>query len=102
MVPWAGLARFAPVPPFAVGRMPLTPAVREIRGISAATRALKVGAAAAPLVGPARAVFAVWLARTAVRVPVVVTGEPETVRKDGRERATEVTPVLLMVAFVVP
>lgn len=59
--------------------------------ISSATAVLKVGAAAAPLVGPANKVFAACVARTAVNVPLEVTGDPETVRKAGMDNATEVT-----------
>ena len=46
--------------------------------ISAATSARKVGAAAAPVVGPASTVFAVCVFHAIVSVPAVVTGEPVT------------------------
>lgn len=66
-------------------------------GISDATKDLKVGAAAAPVVGPANTVFAVWVANVPVNVPEVVTGELLTVINDGRLKPTDVTvPVLLV------
>jgi hypothetical protein len=43
---------------FVTGRFPVTPVTKLIGGISAATRARKVGAAAAPVVGPAATVLA--------------------------------------------
>ncbi len=39
--------------------------------------------------------LAVWVARVPVRVPVVVTGEPDTLKIDGKERATLVVPELV-------
>src|SRR3989338_7801702 len=59
--------------------------------MSDATIALKDGVPATPL-GAARNVLAVWLASAPVRVPVDVTGEPETVKIFGRARPTLVTP----------
>lgn len=50
--------------------------------------------------GDANTWFAVWLALVAVRVPVVVTGEPLTVNSAGKLRATEVTVPVLAVAPV--
>ena len=71
--------------------------VLEVRlaGRSAATRARKAGAPAAPL-GAAKTKLAVWLARVALRVPLVVTGEPVTVKRLGRLRPTLLTVPLLM------
>jgi hypothetical protein len=60
-------------------------------GTSAATKLRKVGAAALPVVGPAKTKFALWLASAAVRVPEEVTGEPETVKMAGMDSATLVT-----------
>jgi hypothetical protein len=60
-------------------------------GISAATNARNVGAAALPVEGPAKTVFAVSVAKVPVNVPEVVTGEPLTVKIAGRESATLVT-----------
>lgn len=48
-------------------------------GISAATRARNVGAAAAPVVGPAQTVFAVWVERAKVSAGVVVEVATEVV-----------------------
>jgi hypothetical protein len=59
-------------------------------GISPATRALNVGAPAAP-VGAANTVAAVWLASVAESVPLAVTGEPDTVKIPGNVKATLVT-----------
>lgn len=50
---------FKPVPPLTIGRIPLTPVINEIDGISALTSTLNVGAAAEPDVGPANTVLAV-------------------------------------------
>jgi hypothetical protein len=58
---------------------------------SAETIPRKVGVAAPPEVGPANTVLAVWVARVMVKVPAVVTGEPETVKIAGAARATDVT-----------
>lgn len=60
-------------------------------GMSAVVRARKVGAAAAPLDGPAKTVFTAWVVNAPVSVPLLVTGEPETVMIDGSAKATEVT-----------
>jgi hypothetical protein len=61
-------------------------------GISAETRALKVGAAAEPEAGPAQTELALWLFKEPVSVPLEVTGEPETVKTlTGSARATLVT-----------
>lgn len=63
-------------------------AVRD--GMSETARALNDGAPADP-VGAANTVPAVCEAKEAVSVPVVVTGDPETVKIAGRESATLVT-----------
>jgi hypothetical protein len=75
-----------------------------IFGMSAATRARKAGDAAAPLDGPAHTVFADSLAVESVRVPLVLTGEPETVNSGEAARPTLVTvpdpaPVVGMSTF---
>ena len=63
-----------------------------IAGISAATKALNVGAAAVvPLTGPAHTRLADCVAKAPVSVPVDVTGDPLTVMMLGSERATEET-----------
>lgn len=53
--------------------------------------ARKVGAAAAPLLGPANKVLTDCVVKVPVSVPVVVTGEPDTDMMDGSASATEVT-----------
>jgi len=53
--------------------------------------ARKVGAAAAPLLGPAKMALTDWVVSVPVSVPVVVTGEPDTDMMDGSDKATEVT-----------
>lgn len=66
-------------PPDAVIVVPSTltaPKTEEdATGRSAGTIARKLGAAADPVVGPARTVFALWLMAVAVTVPEVVTAE---------------------------
>ena len=57
-------------------------------GRSAPTSARKVGDAAAPVVGPAQIVFAVWVLREAVSVPVLITGLFVTVNIPGIDRPT--------------
>jgi len=52
-----------------------------------------VGAEAAPVVGPTNSVLADCVASDAVSVPVVVTGDPLTLKILGTDRATLVTPV---------
>jgi hypothetical protein len=59
--------------------------------MSSAVNDRKVGAAADPVVGPAKIVLAVWVARLTASVPLVVIGEPVTLRKFGTVRATLVT-----------
>ena len=89
------------VPPLAIGKTPVTPVVRLIAGISAATRLLNVGVETPPDTGPANTVFAVCVAKDTARVPVDVIGDPDTLRKPGTDIATDVTvppvPVALMV-----
>ena len=89
------------VPPFAIGKTPLTPVVRLMEGMSVATNDLKDGAKALPDVGPANTVLAVCVAKDTARVPLVVIGDPDTLRKPGTVIATDVTvppvPVALMV-----
>jgi len=81
-------------------------------GKSAATMARNVGAPAEPS-GAAKNVFAVCDASVKVSVPLAVTGDPETVKMDGAESATDVTvpdvnatqvesPRSIVVAFAVP
>jgi len=60
-------------------------------GISALTRALKVGVAALPVVGPAKTVFAVSVANVTANVPLLVIVEGITDRKEGTVIPTEVT-----------
>ena len=92
----------APVPPWAMARVPVVILLAARAGISVAARARKVGVPAAPA-GAARTVPAVWLARVAVRVPVVVTGELVTVKMPGRSRPTLVTaPAVLSTQERVP
>jgi hypothetical protein len=70
-----------PVPPLAI----------PIVGMSAVVSDLKVGAAEAPLLGPAKMTFTAWVVNVPVSVPLPVTGDPETVMIDGSAKATEVT-----------
>ena len=80
------------VPPEVVGTV----------GRSVATRDRKAGVPAPPLEGPAKMVFCPVLASVAVRVPLLVTGDPDTVRIDGRDRPTDVTvPVPPEAAIVI-
>lgn len=60
-------------------------------GRSANTIDLNDGAAAAPVVGPAKTVFALCVFSPIAKVPVDVMGEPEMLRKDGTVAATLVT-----------
>lgn len=52
-----------------------------------------MGDAEAPVVGPAKMVFADCDTKDVARVPVVVTGDPVTLKKEGTVSATLVTPV---------
>src|SRR2546430_1256607 len=54
-------------------------------GKSAPTNDRNAGVVAAPVVGPAKTLFADSFAHTAVSVPLVVTGLPLTVNSAGRE-----------------
>ena len=94
------------VPPFAIGSIPDTPLVKDIKGISAATNDLNVGAKAPPDTGPANTVLEVSVAKPTARVPLVVIGDPDTVRKLGTVNATDVTvppvPVALIVILPAP
>lgn len=64
-------------------------------GRSLPAKALKVGAAAAPLVGPANTCAALCVASVTAKVPLPVIGEPVVVRKAGVVSATEDTPPAL-------
>ena len=59
--------------------------------MSAVVNALKVGAAAEPLDGPAKIAFTACVVSVPVSVPLLVTGEPDTEIIDGSVKATEVT-----------
>ena len=72
---------------------PVTPDC-AMAGMSAATSARNVGAAAEPLPGPAKTMFAFWFANDTASVPLVVMGEPATDRKLGTLSATLVTEPL--------
>ena len=67
------------------------PAVTPDAGKSAVAKERNVGAAFAPVAGPANTRFLAWFAQDAVKVPVVVTGELVTVNVPGMLRPTEVT-----------
>jgi hypothetical protein len=71
-------------------------------GISAAVRARNVGVAAPPEDGPANTVFALWVVKVPVKVPVVVTGDPLTLKIEGNDNATLVTPVFATVIDPAP
>jgi hypothetical protein len=60
-------------------------------GKSPITIPRNAGVAAPPEVGPAQKALALSLAETNVRVPPLVTGDPDTVKIAGAERATDVT-----------
>jgi hypothetical protein len=66
--------------------------VTEIVLMSDVVRARKVGAAE-PDVGPANTVWALWFASDSDRVPLVTTGDPDTVKIGGAARLTLVTAV---------
>src|ERR1700741_1756735 len=69
-------------------------------GRSAATMLLKAGVAAAPVEGPAKTELAACVLNDAVKFPADVTGEPDTEKREGIVKPTEVTvpPLLLSVA----
>jgi hypothetical protein len=72
-------------------------------GKSAAVSARNVGAAAAPVVGPANTSAADCVARDAVRVPAEVTGEFVTVKIEGIDSPTLVTlPVAALTQLKLP
>jgi hypothetical protein len=63
-------------------------------GRSAPTKDLNVGCAAAPVVGPAKTLFAVCVARVSVNVPEEVTGLPDMLNIGdvlASEKETDVT-----------
>ena len=67
-------------------------------------KARKVGAALAPLLGPAKRVLVAWVVNVPVSVPLPVTGEPDTDMMDGNAKPTEVTvpPGLLELMVIAP
>ena len=69
--------------------------------MSATTNALKVGVPALPF-GAAKKVFAVSELRVAVNVPAPVTGDPETLNIEGKDRPMLVTVPPEPVALNVP
>ena len=73
------------------GSAKATEVTYDSAGISAVVKARKVGVAAAPDEGPAKIEFTACVVSVPVRVPLLVTGEPETVMMDGNARPTEVT-----------
>ena len=87
-VPLVVIGEFVTVKPVGIERPTLV--TYESAGMSAATRVRNVGVPAEPF-GAAKIVFAASLASVAVSVPLVVTGELETVKIDGIERPTLVT-----------
>jgi hypothetical protein len=62
-------------------------------GMSADTRARKVGAAAEPVVGPASTVLADSVFAVTANVPLVVNGDPVTVNQLGIVSPTDVNPL---------
>jgi hypothetical protein len=120
-VPWINVGAAVPFPPFAIetgvlrvivcagheplkeipvparsagDAVPLPPLATERgseNGKSATTRLRNVGEAAEPLPGPAKIKFADCVANTAVKVPDVVTGDPDTVNIAGSDKPTDVT-----------
>lgn len=107
--PFAAAAVSSPVPPQVVGKIPLTPDVKLMSGMSAAIKERKTGVPLTPF-GAANTVFADSLASVAVNVPVVVTGLPDTMKMLGSANPTLVTasaevksvPVVGNVTFVGP
>lgn len=69
--------------------------------MSAVVNALKVGAAAAPLLGPAKMAFTVWVVNVPVNVPLLVTGEFVTAIIDGSASPTDVTVPCGLAAVVI-
>lgn len=74
-----------------IGAVPDTDDTYERAGMSATTRVLNVGVAAGPLEGPANTALAGSVVKVPVRVPLLVTGLPVTVKMDGNDRPTLVT-----------
>ena len=87
-----------PVPGVISSTEPVLAVVRPSRrsvlmlGKSASTSDRKLGAAALPIAGPAKIVFAFCVASDKDNVPLDVIGDPETVKKEGAVSATLVTP----------
>lgn len=79
-----------PEPKRAVAIVPVVILAASMLGRSAATSARNVGAPVTPS-GAANTAFALCVARARVSVPVVVTGDPVTLKMDGAARATLVT-----------
>ena len=59
--------------------------------MSVVVNALKVGAAAEPLDGPAKIEFTACVVNVPVNVPLLVTGELVTAMIDGKDNPTDVT-----------
>ena len=70
---------------------PVPPPEMAMVGRSEAAMARKEGLPLDPF-GAAKNWLAVWLASVAVRVPELVTGEPVTENRLGKERPTLLTP----------
>ena len=73
-------------------------------GKSATTSDRNVGTAAGPVLGPAYTVLADWVLDVNVSVPLVVTGEPLTLKMDGADSPTLVTepPPAVLVIVIAP
>ena len=74
-----------------IGAVALTEPTYDSAGMSAVVKARKVGAALAPLLGPAKMEFTACVVNVPESVPLPVTGEPETVMIAGNAKATELT-----------
>jgi hypothetical protein len=59
--------------------------------MSAVVKDLKVGVAAAPLLGPAKRELTAWVVNVPVNVPLLVTGELVTAMIEGNDNPTDVT-----------
>jgi hypothetical protein len=79
-----------PLPNRAVAIVPLVIFVASRLGMSAATRALNVGTPVTPS-GAAKTTLAVCEVRVNVKVPLLVTGDPDTLKIDGALIPTDVT-----------
>lgn len=75
-------------------KLPVTPVLRLIAGMSAATSARKVGLAAEPVEGPTKTALADWVLIDGVKVPIPVTGLPAVELKivPSPVKLTDVTP----------